>query len=108
MKWKYWIHHTWPEERTQWAEALVRPEDPTYTGESLRVTIDCVETAPAAPTSTLDEESETHRQWLGDRPYRVADNGEAGDADLVVNARDFTKPEFLGGSRYGFAPTVLQ
>jgi hypothetical protein len=63
----------------------------------LWVTIDCVEPAPGTTTNpTLDEEPESLRHWLGDRPYRVADNGEAGDADLVVRARDFTKPEFLG------------
>jgi hypothetical protein len=62
----------------------------------LWVTIDCMETASGTTNTAFDEESESVRQWLGDRPYRVADNGEAGDADLVVNARDFTRPEFLG------------
>jgi len=96
VRWKYSIHHTWPDERTRWAEAFVRPEDPTYTGESLWVTIDCVETVTGTATNPmLDEESEKLRQWLGDRPYRVADGGEAGDSDLVVNASNFTKPEFL-------------
>jgi hypothetical protein len=96
VRWKYWIHHEWPEERTPWAEAFVRPDDPTYSGESLWVTIDCVETTPAAMTDSTDERSETLRRWLGDRPYRVADNGEAGDTDLVIQARDFSKCEFLG------------
>jgi hypothetical protein len=112
VRWKYWIHHAWPEERTQWAEAFVRPEDPTYTGDSLWVTIDCVETAQGKTNSALDEESENLRQWLGDRPYRVAANGEAGDADLVVKARDFTRSEFLGWVEVwlrakGFAVTEL-
>jgi hypothetical protein len=61
----------------------------------LWVTIDCVEAPTETTNSVRDEESERLRQWLGERPYRVADNGEAGDADLVVRARDFTKPEFL-------------
>jgi hypothetical protein len=67
MRWKYWIHHTWPDERTRWAEAFVRPEDPNSTGESLWLTIDCVETVAGTGTnSMLDEESEKLRQWLGD------------------------------------------
>lgn len=73
----------------------MRPADPTYTGESLWVTIDCVDTATASHSSSEDD-SGTLRLWLGDRPYRVAENGEAGDTDLVVNAPDFTKDEFLG------------
>jgi len=95
VTWKYWIHHAWPEERTQWAEAFVRPADPTYAGESLWVTIDCVDTAATTPP-TPEKDSETLRLWLCDRPYRVAENGEAGDTDLAVNARDFTRSEFLG------------
>jgi hypothetical protein len=61
------------------------------------VTIDCVEAASGTTTNpALDEESD----------------GEAGDADLVVNARDFTMPEFLGWVEVwlrakGFAVTEL-
>ena len=83
MRWKYRLHHTWaPDERMDWAEAFVRPHDPTYTGASLWVTIDCAR-------------DEKLRAWLGNHPYRVPEEGEAGDSDLVVNARDFSKPEFL-------------
>lgn len=71
----------------------MRPADPTYAGESLWVTIDCVDTAAASPSSSEDD-SETLRLWLGDRPYRVADDGQVGDTDLAVNAPDFTKAEF--------------
>ena len=74
MNWKYFIHHTWPEERTEWAEAFVRPDDPAYTGDSLWVTIDCRD--------------------LGREPFRVVDRQDD-DADLLVNARDFTRAEFL-------------
>lgn len=96
MRWKYWIHHTWPEERTGWAEAFVRPDDPTYAGQSLWVTIDCLGEPPDEnPKSTLSERYEDLRTWLGDHPYRVTESGEMGDADLVVNALDFTKAEFL-------------
>jgi hypothetical protein len=94
MRWKYCIHHTWPEERTEWAEAFVRPDDDTSPAHSLWVTIDCLGSASDASDSA-NEERETLRRWLGDRPYAVPENGEAGDSDLVVNARDFTKAEFL-------------
>jgi hypothetical protein len=67
VRWKYWIHHTWPEPRTQWAEAFVRPDDPNYTGESLWVTID------------------------------AAGHADAGDSDFVIDAPDFTQAEFLDG-----------
>lgn len=95
MRWKYCIHHTWPEERTDWAEAFVRPDDDKPVPESLWVTIDCLGPAFDASASA-DEDGAMLRRWLGGRPYAVAEHGEAGDSDLVVNARDFTKAEFLG------------
>lgn len=95
MRWKYCIHHEWPEERTTWAEAFVRPDDPAYTGQSLWVTIDCIGEFPAGTRSASSEEHETLRNWLGDRPYRVAENGEQGDTDLLVNATDFTQAQFV-------------
>jgi hypothetical protein len=91
MRWTYCIHHAWPEERTEWAEAFVRPDD---AGESLWVSIDCLGSAFDASASA-DEGEAMLRRWLGDRPYAVPEHGEAGDSDLVVNARDFTKNEFL-------------
>lgn len=93
MTWKYRIMHSWPAERTQWAEAFVRPDDPAYGGQSLWVTIDCLgeRVAEAEEPNRYDE----LRAWLGDRPFRVAENREMGDSDLVVNARDFTEAEFL-------------
>ena len=93
MTWKYRLLHTWPEERTPWAEAFVRPDDPAYQGQSLWVTIDCLgDPSPEVAEASRPEEL---RVWVGDRAYRVADNGEMGDSDLVVNARDFTQAEFV-------------
>lgn len=70
MKWKYSFHHAWDENRTDWAEAFVRPNDADDTVASLWVTVVC---APA--------DSSFGREDI--------------DADLVVDARDFTQSEFL-------------
>jgi hypothetical protein len=89
VTWKYCLHHTWPDGPRGWAEAFVRPDDPS-SAESLWVTIDCV--------GAVEEESQRSQRlhaWLGDRPYRVAEDGEAGDSDVIVNAAEFTQAEFL-------------
>jgi hypothetical protein len=41
--WRYYIPHAWePAERMTWADVLLMPDDPSYTGQALFLTVDAV------------------------------------------------------------------
>jgi len=95
MNWKYWIMHKWTDERIRWGEAFILPEDTEYDGDALWITIDCIGT----PDDHVGHQEiawyEEAKTKLGSKPYCLCYSDELGDTDLLVNARDFTKGEFL-------------
>jgi hypothetical protein len=95
MNWKYWIMHKWTDERFRWGEAFILPDDPEYDGDALWITIDCIGT----PEDHISHEEivwyEEAKTMLGNSPYYLCASDELGDTDLLVNAKDFTKDDFL-------------
>ena len=98
MNWIYYIHHEWPEgERMRWAELFILPDDPSYDGQALWVTIDCVGETPSDNSDTdLVEWYQKAQEKLGDSAFRLIDESDdMGDTNMVVATSDFSKDEFL-------------
>jgi hypothetical protein len=96
MNWKYYIMHSFKDDwRMKWAELYIIPDDPSYNGEALWVTIDCI---GESPRHKGEDEVKFHKEakkLLGDADYRVCEEDEMGDSDMLINAEDFSKDEFL-------------
>jgi len=99
VDWKYHIIHEWSEERCQWAELLLLPDDAIYKGEALWVTIDCL--GSFDPENEVDKED---KEWyykalqkLADQDYWVREEGSdfPCDSDMIIKAKNFTRDEFL-------------
>lgn len=93
MQWKYWIPHVWdpPESRMAWADVLILPEDPGYTGDALCITVDAV----------LNDDAFSEADWREHRERAIARMGDADffldqdSQDLAVRAYDFSHKECL-------------
>jgi hypothetical protein len=98
MKWRYYIHHEWPDgERRKWAELFILPDDSSYDGEALWVTIDCVGEAPGddSDEDTIKRYQKAQKK-LGDSSYCIiTEADDMGDTNMIVAASNFSKDEFL-------------
>jgi hypothetical protein len=93
MHWKYWIPHAWdpPESRLAWADVLILPDDPGYTGDALFITVDAVLNTEAYTASGWPK-------WRHRKIARLGDNDFFMDRDLMdlaIRAHDFTRDECL-------------
>jgi hypothetical protein len=105
MTWKYWIMHEWAEGvRFQCGELFVLPDEQSYEGQALWLTIDCVPKVRDDQNSWrwhLSEEEqiewyETARAKLGDaQQCLIAEEDGLGDSDMLVAAASFTREEFI-------------
>jgi hypothetical protein len=86
MRWKYYIPAVWkPDERQTWEDVWLLPDDESYQGESVWLTIDSLTSAAEYLT-----EEET-------RPRLLPKQGEfsINGADMFVGVEDFSKEELL-------------
>jgi len=98
MKWKYHIPHAWdpPSQRMGWADVWLLPEDPTYDGESVWLTIDAL--SGGADDMNPGEFRHEALLKLGDRDFWIRTGDESStvkDCDMIVRAEDFDQTEFL-------------
>jgi len=89
MNWKYHIPHTWdpPTQRMGWAEVWLLPNDPSYKGGSIWLTIDALAGGP--DDMEPGEFRKEALQKLGDRDFWIK------DGDMIVRVEDFNREEFL-------------
>jgi len=102
MKWKYYIPAEWkPDERQTWEDVWLLPDDKTYHGGSIWLTIDSL-------TSAVEYLSEEQMRSL-----KVPAGGFHIDGtDMIVGVKDFTREEILNWTKVwlgesGFSVTEL-
>jgi len=83
VKWKYFIPHEWESDRTTWEDVHLLPDDSSYEGEPLWLTV-------FALGGALDDDEYTEMQhMLQGKQYHIK------DTDMVVAADDFSKAELI-------------
>jgi len=96
MNWRYYIPHDWPESgRTTWEDIFILPDDPSYSGEALWLTINCLGEPPGENSGVEPSEWAEAAAMLGDAPYRVSDEADGPGIDMIVRGVDFSEGEFL-------------
>jgi len=93
MRWLYFVPHGWSpaESREQWADVILLPDDSSYKGSALCVTVDAI----------LDSSNYSDPEWADWHRQKVSQMGDAdfymdmSSMDLAVRAADFDKSECL-------------
>lgn len=98
MKWKYHIPHTWdpPSRRMGWADVWLLPDDLSYEGDSLWLTIDAL--GGGADDMDPGEFRQEALKKLGDRDFWIKTGDDVcsvKDCDMIVRVEDFNRAEFL-------------
>ncbi|HKR61552.1 MAG TPA: hypothetical protein VJS64_17830 [Pyrinomonadaceae bacterium] len=102
MKWKYYIPAEWkPGKRQTWEDVWLLPDDKTYHGESIWLTIDSL-------TSAVEYLSEEEIK----SPEVNAGEFHINGTDMLVGVKDFSREEILNWTKVwlsesGFSVTEL-
>jgi hypothetical protein len=102
MRWKYYIPAEWkPDERQTWEDVWLLPDDETYDGDSIWLTIDSLTSAVEYLSEEEIKSSEVH---AGD--FHIA------GTDMLVGVKDFSREEILDWTKVwlsesGFSVTGL-
>jgi|ERR1051325_482916 hypothetical protein len=102
MKWKYYIPAEWKsDERQTWEDVWLLPDDETYHGASIWLTIDSL-------TSAVEYLSEEEIQ----SPEVEAGSFHIDGTDMLVGVKDFSREEILNWTKVwlsesGFSVTEL-
>src|SRR5215210_2878354 len=102
MKWKYYIPAVWePDERQTWEDVRLLPDNETYHGASIWLTIDSL-------TSAVEYLSEKQMR----SPEVPAGGFHIDGTDMIVGVKDFSQEEILDWTKVwlsesGFSVTEL-
>lgn len=102
MNWKYYIPSEWkPDERQTWEDVWLLPDDKTYHGASIWLTIDGL-------TSAVEYLSEEQMR----SPEVPAGGFHIDGTDMIVGVEDFSREEILNWTKVwlsesGFSVTEL-
>ena len=94
MNWKYYCPRTWDEPRQVWEEVHLLPDDPSYKGEAIWLTVDALGDAqnPAHGSDRAAFQEEA-LQKLGDNAFHIE------VSDMIVRQTDFSMPELVEFAR---------
>jgi hypothetical protein len=97
MNWKYYIPAVWePDERQTWEDVWLLPDDETYHGASIWLTIDSL-------TSAVEYLSEEQIQ----APEIQAGDFHINGTDMLVGVKDFSREEILDWTKVWLSESGL-
>lgn len=106
--WKYCFPHVWDRPRQVWEDVYLLPDDPTFTGPGLHLTVDAFgNVLDPSHGSDRAEFQETALAMLAGAPYYIE-----GD-QMWLRQEDFSRDELVGWTRvwleyHGFSVGMLR
>lgn len=88
-KWLYQIPHVWEGDRAEWEDIYLRPDDPSYTGDSIWLTVDAI--GKEVHPCYTEAEWRLARIKLGGAAYSIDEAGRK----MLVRGEGFTKHELV-------------